>query len=75
MRTDPAVRDRWAQSDENSFCAKEKPDRATLAEGSTWNASLVGEVGRVTGREARALGYTNVYSPVLDLPGPSRSPL
>lgn len=38
-----------------------------LAVGSTWDADLVGEIGRVTGSEARALGYTNVYSPVLDL--------
>jgi beta-glucosidase len=34
---------------------------------STWDKALVREIGRVTGREARALGYTNVYSPVLDL--------
>ncbi len=40
---------------------------AQLAVASTWNKELVREIGRVTGREARALGYTNVYSPVLDL--------
>lgn len=40
---------------------------AELAVASTWDAPLVREIGRVTGREARALGYTNVYSPVLDL--------
>jgi beta-glucosidase len=40
---------------------------AELAVGSTWNPALVHEIGKVTGREARALGYTNVYSPVLDL--------
>jgi len=40
---------------------------AQLAVASTWDAPLVREIGRVTGREARALGYTNVYSPVLDL--------
>lgn len=40
---------------------------AELAVASTWDAALVREIGRVTGREARALGYTNVYSPVLDL--------
>ncbi|HEY0944558.1 MAG TPA: glycoside hydrolase family 3 N-terminal domain-containing protein [Opitutaceae bacterium] len=38
-----------------------------LAVGSTWNTELVAGIGRVTGREARVLGYTNVYSPVLDL--------
>jgi beta-glucosidase len=40
---------------------------AQLAVASTWDRSLVREIGRITGREARALGYTNVYSPVLDL--------
>ena len=35
--------------------------------GSTWNRELVREIGRITGREARALGYTNVYSPILDV--------
>ncbi|QYM77736.1 glycoside hydrolase family 3 C-terminal domain-containing protein [Horticoccus luteus] len=40
---------------------------AELAVASTWDAPLVREIGRITGREARALGYTNVYSPVLDL--------
>jgi beta-glucosidase len=40
---------------------------AQLAVASTWDKQLVREIGRVTGREARALGYTNVYSPVLDL--------
>ncbi|HWL17545.1 MAG TPA: glycoside hydrolase family 3 N-terminal domain-containing protein, partial [Opitutus sp.] len=38
-----------------------------LAVASTWDRELVRQIGRVTGREARALGYTNVYSPVLDL--------
>jgi beta-glucosidase len=41
---------------------------AAIGVGSTWNAPLVREIGRLTGREARALGYTNIYSPVLDLP-------
>jgi len=40
---------------------------AQIAVASTWNRSLVREIGRTTGREARALGYTNVYSPVLDV--------
>ncbi|AWI07871.1 glycoside hydrolase family 3 N-terminal domain-containing protein [Ereboglobus luteus] len=38
-----------------------------ISVGATWNTSLVREMGRVVGREARALGYTNVYSPVLDV--------
>ncbi len=41
------------------------PSELSLA--STFDRELVREVGRITGREARALGYTNVYSPVLDL--------
>ncbi|MBC2606105.1 glycoside hydrolase family 3 C-terminal domain-containing protein, partial [Pelagicoccus albus] len=40
---------------------------AELGVASTWNPELVRNVGRVTGREAKALGYTNVYSPVLDV--------
>lgn len=44
---------------------------AEVGVASTWDAALVREIGRVTGREARALGYTNIYSPVLDL---SRDP-
>lgn len=40
---------------------------AELAVASTWDAPLVREIGRITGREARTLGYTNIYSPVLDL--------
>lgn len=48
-------------------------DRATsfpaqLGIASTWDRDLVAEVGRITGHEARVLGYTNVYSPILDLP-------
>ena len=34
---------------------------------SSWDRELVSLVGHATGREARALGYTNVYSPILDL--------
>lgn len=47
-------------------------DRATalpapIAIGSTWDKSLVRQAGDIVGREARALGYTNVYAPILDL--------
>jgi len=35
--------------------------------GHTWDTELVREVGRITGREARALGYTNIYAPTLDV--------
>jgi len=47
-------------------------DRATslpapIAIGSTWDKALVREAGDIVGREAKALGYTNVYAPILDL--------
>ena len=38
-----------------------------LGLGHTWDTELVREVGRITAREARALGYTNVYAPTLDI--------
>jgi beta-glucosidase len=40
---------------------------AQLAVGSTWNKNLVREIGRITGMEARALGYNNVYSPLMGI--------
>ncbi|HET8654516.1 MAG TPA: glycoside hydrolase family 3 N-terminal domain-containing protein [Longimicrobiaceae bacterium] len=40
---------------------------AQIGVGSTWDVDLVSKIGHVTGREARALGYTNVYSPILDI--------
>lgn len=38
-----------------------------LGLGHTWNRSLIHQVGLITGREARMLGYTNVYAPILDV--------
>ena len=38
-----------------------------LALGHTWNRELIRQVGYITGREARLLGYTNVYAPILDV--------
>ncbi|ACU04484.1 glycoside hydrolase family 3 N-terminal domain-containing protein [Pedobacter heparinus] len=35
--------------------------------GMTWNRNLIRKMGRITGQEARALGYTNVYAPILDV--------
>lgn len=35
--------------------------------GMTWDRQLVYEMGRITGQEARALGYTNVYAPIMDV--------
>ena len=47
-------------------------DRATalpapIAMGSTWNKIMLLKAGQIVGREAKALGYTNVYVPILDL--------
>ncbi len=47
-------------------------DRATplpspIAIGSTWNKQLVYQAGMVVGHEAKALGYTNIYAPILDV--------
>jgi beta-glucosidase len=38
-----------------------------LALGGTWDKDLLRSIGRITGVEARAMGYTNVYAPVLDV--------
>jgi beta-glucosidase len=51
-------------------------DRATplpapISIGSTWDKSLVRSAGETVGREAKALGYTNIYVPILD---PARDP-
>ncbi|WP_157543987.1 glycoside hydrolase family 3 N-terminal domain-containing protein [Mucilaginibacter paludis] len=35
--------------------------------GMTWDKPLVNQMGNITGMEARALGYTNVYAPILDV--------
>ncbi len=35
--------------------------------GATWDKELIYEIGAVTAREARALGYTNIYAPILDM--------
>ena len=42
-----------------------------IGQGSTWDPELIYQIGKVEGEEARALGYTNVYSPELDI---SRDP-
>src|SRR3989440_1620794 len=37
-----------------------------LGIGHTWDKELAREMGRITGVEGRALGYTNIYAPTLD---------
>lgn len=48
-----------------SFKATNFPTQLGL--GHTWNRQLIRKVGEITGREARLLGYTNVYAPILDV--------
>lgn len=40
---------------------------AQIGMGATWNTDLLYKVGKVIGSEAYALGYNNIYSPVLDV--------
>lgn len=47
-------------------------DRATMfpaqcGQGATWDRNLIAEIARVTAEEANALGYTNIYAPILDI--------
>lgn len=47
-------------------------DRATMfpaqcGQGATWDKGLIREIARVTAEEAIALGYTNIYAPILDI--------
>ncbi len=38
-----------------------------LGVGATWDVDLVSKIGSITGEESKALGFVNVYSPILDL--------
>lgn len=40
---------------------------ADIALGATWDRDLVSQVGDVVARESKAIGYRNVYAPILDL--------
>lgn len=46
---------------------KATPLPAPIGIGSTWNAPLVYKAGSIAGKEAKALGYTNIYAPILDI--------
>jgi len=35
--------------------------------GMTWDKELVGQMGTIEGMEAKALGYSNVYAPIMDV--------
>ncbi|TWT84258.1 Periplasmic beta-glucosidase precursor [Planctomycetes bacterium CA13] len=40
---------------------------AQVGIGATWDKELVAQIGKVTATEGKSLGYTNLYSPILDL--------
>lgn len=40
---------------------------AQIGVGSTWDRSLVASIGEITSRQSKAVGFTNVYSPILDV--------
>lgn len=47
-------------------------DRATsfpaqCGQGATWDKELIYKIGEIEGKEATALGYSNIYSPILDI--------
>jgi len=46
---------------------KATPLPAPINIGSTWNRELVYKAGQMVAREAKILGYTNIYAPILDL--------
>jgi beta-glucosidase len=45
---------------------KATPLPAPISIGATWDKNLVRQAGETVGREAKALGYTNIYAPILD---------
>jgi len=47
--------------------SKATPLPAPIGIGSTWNKSLVLKAGEIVGKEAKVLGYKNVYAPILDI--------
>ena len=48
-----------------SYIATNFPTQLGL--GCTWDKDLINKVGYITGSEARLLGYTNIYAPILDV--------
>ena len=46
---------------------KATPLPAPIAIGTTWNRDLVRQAGEIVGEEAKLIGYSNVYAPILDV--------
>lgn len=40
---------------------------AQSGQGATWDKDLIGRIGEIEAKEADVLGYTNIYSPILDI--------
>jgi beta-glucosidase len=40
---------------------------AQIGVGSTWDKLLVSSIGEITSKQTKAVGFTNVYSPILDV--------
>ena len=40
---------------------------ANIALGATWNKQLISNVGKVVAAESKAIGYRNIYAPIMDL--------
>ena len=40
---------------------------AQCGQGASWDKDLIRRIGEVEAEEAKALGYTNIYSPILDI--------
>lgn len=40
---------------------------AQIGLGSTWNRKLISRIGSITSAQTKAAGFTNVYSPILDV--------
>jgi len=49
----------------NSLKTTDFPNQ--LGVGATWDRDLVSQIGHITGSEGHILGYTNIYSPILDV--------
>lgn len=47
--------------------SKATPLPAPIGIGSTWNRNLVFRAGQIVGKEAKVLGYKNIYAPILDI--------
>ncbi len=40
---------------------------APIGAGSTWNLELIGKIGQITAREAKLAGFSNVYTPIVEV--------